>query len=228
MKQRLLNLVRISLVSVSAVALAACAKVNALADAEKNIEPRHSNGPEDPLHAHTMRGRINWEEQRIDAMESQLQALTVELRGLRQALEIMGPFDDVPAAPDALVDVDGGFGLAMPTTATPHLDHVDADAQAFQLADIFAAPPSLAGARSIFHGVQLANYPTQGAAEADWGRLSGEMDLAGLEPRFEDAESGVRLFAGPIESSASAEGLCVELAQLAGTCAPTRYQGVIN
>ncbi len=228
MKQRILNLLRFTLVSVSAVALVACAKVNSLADAETDVEPRRSNGPEDPLHAHVMRGRINWEEQRIDSMENQLQALTVELKGLREALEIMGPFDDVPAAADALVDVDAAHGLTMPRDETPRVSVASGEAAAFDLADIYAPPPSIHNARSIFHGVQLAAYPTQGAASADWMRLSAELDLNGLEPRFNDTGNGVRLYAGPISSRAEASGLCVELTQLAGACEPTRYQGVLN
>lgn len=231
MKKRLFSYVRISVCSISAVAVASCAKMGGMAD-NGDVEPRRSDAPEDLLNAHMERGRIDWEEQRIDALESELQAVNLELRGLRRALEMMGPFDDIETVTDALVEpTDPGDVMARVPNAGPiHLTKQVAQPQtaSFDLSEVYAQPPGAAAMASIFHGAQLARYPTRGAAEADWDRLTQMLELDGLEPRFEELGDGVRLFVGPFTDCESAQGMCFDLGPAAGACEPSGFQGVLN
>ena len=230
MKKQLISYVRLSVCSISAIAVASCARMNGSVHADV-VEPLRSDAPEDLLQAHLERGRLDWEEQRIDALESELQSVNHELKGLRQALEMMGPLDNVADAGDSLLqpaiarDVMDQAPDASPLRLTKV---VAKDSARFDLSDIYATPPGLSEAQSIFHGVRLAQYQTKGAAEADWARLSVELDLEGLEPRFEDAGNGVRLFAGPFTNYEGAAGLCFDLAPVAGACEAAAFQGVLN
>ena len=231
MKKRLLSYLRISVCSIGAVAVTSCAKMGAMASVD-DVEPRRSDAPEDLLSVHQERGRLDWEEQRIDALESELQAVNLELRGLRQALAMMGPFDDVDARGDGLIDLSdpGDVMQQVPNAAPLKLANqiVAPETAAFDVSDVYANPPGAELMSSIFHGAQLARYPTRGAAEADWARLGQLMDLAGLEPRFEDASEGVQLYIGPFADRESAIGLCYDLAPAAGACEPSAFQGVLN
>ena len=231
MSKHFFSYVRVSVCSLSAVAVASCTKIAGTFE-NASTEPRRSDAPEDMLNVHLERGRIDWEEQRIDALESELQAVNLELRGLKQALDLLGPLPETgpigdqllsPANPNEIMDL-------VPDGAPIHLSNISTNGgrDSVNLSDIYADPPELTDGHSIFHGVRLAQYPTRGAAEADWARLTQELPLSGLEPRFEDLSEGVRLFAGPFINRESAVGMCFDLAPAAGQCEPSTFQGVLN
>ena len=224
MKTRFIQLLRFSVYSVSAMAVAACARLSGGGDAAATLDPRRSQLPEGYLDEPELRSRLA-EDRKMDELENEMQALSVELRTLRSALQYMGPLTDEPYDPEGLV-------IASGVDMSPSLDVVvarDAPADAtFDRAEIYAHPPALNGGHSIFYGVRLADYPTRGAAEADWTRMSSELGLTGLEPRFEDLDGRVRLYAGPFDNRADAGGMCVEMAPVAGVCAPSAFQGVAH
>jgi cell division septation protein DedD len=86
--------------------------------------------------------------------------------------------------------------------------------------DLYAPPPSLQGARTLFYEAELGSFQSKQAAEQVWGRLARSPALATLNPRYAATGTNTRLSAGPLGSKAAVDALCVELSSLAGACRP--------
>ena len=104
MRKDLIYLARISICSVAALAISACARFSGGADVTADAEPRREPAPAGAMKGE-LRGRLVVDELRIDELESELQAVNVELRHLRKAIEVMneaelrdGPYSDAAAA----------------------------------------------------------------------------------------------------------------------------------
>ncbi|MEM6626475.1 MAG: hypothetical protein AAGB25_09100 [Pseudomonadota bacterium] len=216
MTHRFLNLLRVTACSVAAIAMTACARFTAPSDLLASGEPKRADAPDDAPAKPTLRGLQEADNARLAMLESDIQTLNAEIADLRAALDLMGPFDDIAAGAQDLVD------------PQPMTD-LSAGQGAIDLSEIYAPAPKLKRGHSLFHSVELAVYPTVSAAKADWARLTSEIDLSGLSPRFlDDDNQRVRLSAGPVMSAIAAEALCADLSARAGACAPSDQWGAIH
>ena len=223
MRKDLIYLARISVCSVAALAISACARFTG-ADVATDVEPRRASAPVGVLKGE-LRGHLVVDELRIDELEDELQAVNFELRHLRKAIEVMNEAElrDGPYAAAAAAHLD--------TLNIAKLDEervADGYAQIVDREDIFADPPMLNGAASLLHRANLAVYPTRGAAEADWARLNNEIDLADYSPRYNEANNGVRLSVGPFFDEKSVQEMCAELTAIAGVCALEIQEGRLH
>jgi hypothetical protein len=194
---RYLRLLAFSVVSLG---LAACVRLAPMVGLPSRAEPRIG----EPSAA----GEVT-EQDRVLALEGQVEALNAELAALRKALVVMGPLPEPSDffIPVASADIAGDI----PTT--------DAETEASaRLARLYAPPPSFASARSLFYEAELGSCRARGAAEAGWNRLAGDKRLAGLHARYSTDGGNIRLVAGPPVGAAAVTSLSVELSALAGQC----------
>ena len=227
MQKRLIKFLQVSVCSLSAVAVAFCARFASLNDQE-SLEPRRADAPEELFPRHVLRGREIWEEQRIDAMENQLQAVSHNLQGLRQALDLMGPFDDVPVAVDALADPDGSGLLSrdVPDAAPIRLNGEIDTQPSLEMAGLGSDVVQVVERGSIFSGVKLVDY-SNSTSSTEQHKKTTLIPLDGFEPRFDEAVQ--KPLVSRIARSIVKEGrLSFDLASLTGAKPPLNFQGVLN
>jgi hypothetical protein len=148
-------------------------------------------------------------------LDRDVAALDSDLTHLRKAIQAMGPlavsadlFVPVEArAPEQAEPVGPVSGITMNEFGA-----------GIPAGDILAPAPQLAAPQSMFYQAELAAYPSQAEAEAGWKRLAPKIQLAGLAPRYDRANSQVRLSVGPLTSAAAVDALCVELSALVSPC----------
>jgi SPOR domain len=209
MALHLMNCLRFIVISVTALGLTACARMNLPDQARLGIEPRFGEPP--------ARGQAEFraapgpaEAGQVEALSLRLDELAEEIGNLRNALAVMGPLPEQTPflAPADLSDA--GF-----TTET------EADlAKAKKLADLYAPPPPLGTGKSLFFEAEMGSYASRGLAEAKWDRVAIVTRIAGLQPHFIEAGGAVRLSVGPLASEAAVNALCVELSAVIGACRP--------
>lgn len=195
--------------SLLALVVAICAKI-APADAEEAVtrpEPLSSNPPE-PGQMGPAAAETRPEPDRLSVLEAQVQALSSEIANIRKALEVISALPQRSDLPDPSLPAENHIVAA--------LDPPD-DAEA-RLAQLYAPPPVLEGAVSLFYEAQLGMFMSRKAAEQDWARLAAAEQLSGLQPRYTAVGAETRLSAGPLSSIAAADALCVELSALVGPC----------
>lgn len=204
MRQWLVSYLRFIGFSAAALVIAACVKI-APAEAATSAEPLFGDPPE----AGQMTAPVaQTDEDRIAALEAQVDALGQEIAQLRKALDVLGPLPDQP-------------GMFIPVVQADISGQPEADPQdeaAARLAQLYAPAPRLAAASSLFYEAELGSFASKEAAEARWKKLVAGNRLAGIEPRYAAVGAEIRLTAGPLMSAAAVDALCVELSALAGPC----------
>ena len=205
MRQWLVSYLRFIGFSAVALVFAACVKIAPAEAAANPAEPLFGDPPEA---GQTTTPAVQTEEDRITALEAQVNALGAEIAQLRKALDVLGPLPDQPGMfiPVAQSDI----------TGEPASD--PQDEAAARLAQLYAPAPKLTAASSLFYEAELGSFANKDAAEARWKKLVAGNRLAGIEPRYAAVGAEIRLTAGPLMSAAAVDALCVELSALAGPC----------
>jgi len=206
MRKLVVSYFRFVAFSVVALGLSACARMNLSDPTMFALEPKLGEPPEVGAMVDKPADGMT-DEQRIEALEAQMEALGADIANIRRALDVMGPLPDPHA---------GLVAATMPEAAKPR----DAEAAA-RLARLYALPPVLGEGRSLFYEAELGSFRSKAAAEAGWSRLAKDGKLAGLTPRYGAAGAETRLSVGPLGSEAAVNALCVELSALAGACRVT-------
>jgi hypothetical protein len=197
MHEWMLIYLRFVAVSVAALSLAACVKLAPPGlFAAQPPEPRIG---ESPAALDASERAPTTDADRIAALEAEVAALDAQLSHLRQALDVLGP---LPAHPDLFIPV---------ADVEPNTES--------SIANLYAPPPMLSGASSLFYEAELGSFATRQAAEARWKQLVATNRLGSLKPAYHDAAgSSVRLAAGPLTTEADVDALCVELSALGSVC----------
>lgn len=216
MRYLAVDYVRMALCGLTALLAVACAR---LAPANSYLAPRDPHPGAPPLDHSSpaaKQARAEAGAARLEKLHRDVAAIDSDLAYLRMAIATMGP---LPSSGNLSVPPDAGAtntpveGAAARSTIT--MDEFGAGIPA---GDILASPPQLAAPRSLFFEAELATYPSQPEAEAAWQGLGPKIRLAGLEPRYDRANSSVRLSVGPLTSVAAVDALCAELSALAVSC----------
>ncbi|ACT59694.1 hypothetical protein Hbal_2011 [Hirschia baltica ATCC 49814] len=220
MKINLLHILRVSVFSVGAIALSACTRISGSGETSYVDDGLRQDPPEGVLIPKDLRSYQPTDElAMVDEIESKVQALNVELKTLRSALEIMQPVDEAAlsysdanysAAPEPISEA----AQHTPSASTPMIDVSEAETQ-------YDEAPEMENGQSLFRYADLGLYPTQGAASADWNRLEGELDLEELTPFYDEVGGGVRLSTGPFANAEDLTEVCVDLSRVAGACEPS-------
>lgn len=206
MRQQVINYLRFAGFSVTALALMAFLKLTGQPAWAGPPEPRLGQAPktsENEPAAQT-------DDHRLDELEGEIARLSKELVNLRAALDLMGPLPDHP-------------GLSLPfepaalAEAAPALS---ADPLDIRKSDLFAPPPSLEGARSLFYAAELGAFKNREAAEAGWRRIAKDARLSAFSPRFTTDGAQTQLVVGSLPSTEAVNALCVELSGVTGACRP--------
>jgi hypothetical protein len=201
MRQQIINYLRFAGFSVTALAMAAFLKLTGQPAWAGPPEPRLGEAPK----ASKNEPAAETDDQRLDQLEAEIDRLSKELANLRAALDLMGPLPDHAGLdlPDA---------NAVKASADPLAN--------IRKSELFAPPPSLEGARSLFHEAELGSFKTRQAAEAGWRRMARDARLAAFEPRFTQVGAETRLVVGSLPNAQAVTALCVELSGLTGACRP--------
>jgi hypothetical protein len=206
MRQQVINYLRFAGFSVMALAIAAFLKLTGQPAWAGPPEPRLGQAPK----ASKSEPAVQTDDQRLDELEGEIDRLSKELEHLRSALELMGPLPDHP-------------GLSLPTqpaSLAEAASQAAADPLDIRKSDLFAPPPSLEGARSLFYAAELGAFKTRDAAEANWRRIAKDARLAAFSPRFTTEGAQTRLVVGSLPSAQAVNALCVELSGVTGACRP--------
>lgn len=213
MKQHRHRSFRIAGCSLVAIALTACARMMAPQEALLRSEPRHSPPP--PEANRKALASLAEKPAQPDAMRRRLAELDRELVHLKDALKRMSP---LPAQREYLVPVEMSA-----------IDHSpDGRVSTIDVSMLYASPPSIEDARSLFYVAELGSYRSRREAESAWATLSSNAHISGLSASFLDDPSGVRLLAGPFTTEDAAAALCVEISALVGSCRENAWQGAYN
>jgi len=207
MRKQLINYLRFAGFSVTALAMMAFLKLTGQPAWAGPPEPRLGQAPK----ASKAEPAAETDDQRLDELEGEIDRLSKELVHLRAALELMGPLPDHPG-------LSLPFQPAAPAEVAPQ---ASADPLAnIRKSDLFAPPPSLEGARSLFYAAELGAFKNRDAAEADWRRIAKDARLAAFSPRFTTDGAQTRLVVGSLPNAQAVDTLCVELSGLTGACRP--------
>jgi cell division septation protein DedD len=212
MRKLLVSYLRFVAFSVVALGLSACARMQLSDPTLFALEPKLGEPPEAGAMIDKPADGLT-DEQRIEALEAQMEVLGANVANIRRALEVMGPLPDPHA---------GLVAATLPEAAKPRDPVAEA---ANRQARLYALPPVLGEGRSLFYEAELGSFRSKAAAEAGWSRLAKDGRLTGLAPRYSFAGTETRLSVGPLASRAAVDALCVELSALAGACrvvAPVR------
>jgi hypothetical protein len=203
MRKQVINYLRFAGFSVTALALMAFLKLTGQPAWAGPPEPRLGQAPK----ASENEPAVQTDDQRLDELEGEIERLSKELVNLRAALDLMGPLPDHP-------------GLSLPTQLAEAAPRASADPLDIRKSDLFAPPPSLEGARSLFYAAELGAFKTRDAAEANWRRIAKDARLAAFSPRFTTDGAQTRLVVGSLPNALAVDTLCVELSGVTGACRP--------
>ncbi|HEV7691170.1 MAG TPA: SPOR domain-containing protein [Hyphomonadaceae bacterium] len=206
MRQQVINYLRFAGFSVTALALMAFLKLTGQPAWAGPPEPRLGQAPK----ASENEPAAQTDDQRLDELEGEIARLSDEIVHLRAALDLMGPLPDHP-----------GLSLPIePARLAEAVPQASADPLDIRKSDLFAPPPSLEGARSLFYAAELGAFKTRDAAEANWRRIAKDARLAAFSPRFTTDGAQTRLVVGSLPNAQAVDALCVELSGLTGACRP--------
>ncbi|MFC7290115.1 hypothetical protein [Hirschia litorea] len=227
MKINLLHILRVSVFSVGAIALSACTRISGSGETSFYDDARRQDPPEGSVRSLNLRGYQPADDlAMVDELESKVQALNHELKTLRSALEIMQPVDE-PAL--SYADSEHAAKPApLQSTSKVTVSETTPSVDMPENADEYEKAPALEKGKSLFRYADLAMYPTQGAAQADWNRLESELDLQELTPYYDEVGGGVRLSTGPFASAEEVADVCVDLSRVAGACEPAKAGNVLQ
>jgi hypothetical protein len=208
MRAYLVSYLRFVGFSVVALVVAACAKLAPPETAMGRPEPLFGEPPEAGQMAASPPILMS-EDERIAALETQIDTLDAEIAHLREALDVLGP---LPEQDRMFIPVARAEILSDEIAVDPEYEANT------KLARLYATPPVLTQARTLFYEAELGSFSSNAAAEAGWKRLAAGNRMAGLQPRYSAVGAETRLVAGPLASEAAVNALCVELSALAGPC----------
>jgi hypothetical protein len=200
MQKYLVDYLRLIGFSLSAVAIAACARLapQGMAMMALTPEPRFTDAP-NPSEIAPRFYEQQAEDDRMDELQARMDALDAQIINLRKVLDVLGPLPDHAELfiPVMLSEIDG-------TASTTDIAHRYSPVLRGTEADI-----------ARFHRIELASYPAQAEAEARWGDLAAAGTLTRRRPGYDRIESGISL-AGRISQNDAVNALCVELSAVAG------------
>ncbi len=198
MQNRLANYLRLIGFSLSAVAVAACARLSPQSLASLVPEPRFTDAPT-PAEIVPQFFEKQAEDDRMAELEARLDALDSEIVNLRKVLEALRPLPDHPELfiPVMLSEVDGTG------TKTDSMHRYS------------PVPRGSDAAIARFQRIELASYPAQAEAEARWNELASAGTLTRRRPGYDGIEAGISLN-GRISDDDAVNPLCVELSAISG------------
>ncbi len=222
MKIDMLHILRVSILSVGAIAISACTRISGTGETSFIDDGRRTDPPEEALSGRHLRGYQSVDEIAVvDEIESKIQAINLELKTLRSALEIMRPLDEPALDFAESVETEVVVAETKASASTPAIELDEADSD-------YEDAPKLENGKSLFRYADLGMYPTEAAADADWTRLQGELDLEELTPYYDEVGGGVRLSTGPFANAADLTEVCVDLSRVAGACEPSKSGRVLQ
>lgn len=200
MQTYLVHYLRLVGFSLSAIAIAACARLapQGMAAAALAPEPRLT-APPTPSEIAPQYFAQQVEDDLMDELQARMDALDAQIINLRKVLDLVGPLPDHPEIfiPVMLSEVDG-------TAANTDIAH--------------RYSPVLRGTEAElarFHRIELASYPAQAEAEARWNDLVAAGTLTHRRPGYDRIDTRIRLD-GRISNDNAVNALCVELSAIAG------------
>lgn len=198
MRQYLVRYLRSIGVSTAAFGLAVCVPMAAAQTPAQKPEPRFGEAPASDT-AQTDASAAETLAAAEAALEADMAAATAQISNIRKVMEVLGPLPEHP-------------GLFIPVSMAGEAPR--------SRAELYAVAPKLDRSASLFHQAELGSFATRAAAETRWRALAETNKLASLAPAYADVGAEVRLSAGPLDSVAQVEALCVELTALGGPCRP--------
>lgn len=198
MRQYLVRYLRSIGVSTAAFGLALCVPMAAAQVPSHEPEPRIGEAPvtdASPADASAAETLAAAEV----ALEADMAAATAQISNISKVMDILGPLPEHP-------------GLFIPVSLKGEAPR--------NRAELYAVAPKIGRSVSLFHQAELGSFATRAAAETRWRQLAETNKLASLVPAYADVGAEVRLSAGPLDSAAQVEDLCVELTALGGPCRP--------
>jgi hypothetical protein len=209
MRSLVVAYVRFLAFSVTALTLAACAKLAPADLGMRRPEPKFGEPPE-AAKMLTEQAPSQSQAESVEALEHQVAVIDAELANLRKALDVMGP---LPEQADLFI-------------ATMIEDMPEADPQmenAARLVQLYAPALQLHSASPLFFEAELGALHHRFAKPGS-GNLAVSR-LACLDPRFGADRAPTRLTVDALAGEAAVDALCVELSALTGACrvaAPVR------
>lgn len=196
MRQYAVRYLRSIGVSTAAFGLAVCAPLAAAQTLAHQPEPRFRDAPaSDASETEAPAAQVLAAQEA--ALEADVAAAAAQISNLRKVMEVLGPLPDHP-------------GLFIPVRLEEETPR--------DTAELYALAPRLDRSATLFHRAELGSFASQAAAEARWRQLSETIQLSRLAPAYADIGAEVHLTAGPLDSAAEVEALCIELSALAGPC----------
>lgn len=200
MQKYLVNYMRLVGFSLSAIAIAACARLapQGMAVTALAPEPRFTDAPT-PAEIAPQFYEQQAEDDRMDELQARMDALDAQIVNLRKVLDVVGPLPDHPEIfiPIMLSEID------KPMT----------DAEAAHRYSAIARGNEAEIAR--FQRIELASYPAQALIEARWNKLAAAGTLTRSRPGYDRIEAGISL-AGRLSKDDALNALCVELSAISG------------
>ena len=190
--------------SLTAVALAACARLTPQSMAALALEPRFTDAPT-PAEIAPQFFEQQAEDDRMDELQARMDALDAQIINLRKVLDVLGPLPDHAELfiPVMLSEIDG----AGPDTNVAHR--------------YSPVPRGTEADIARFHRIELASYPAQAEAEARWNELAAAGTLTRRRAGYDGIEAGISLD-GRISDDDVVNALCVELSAIAGPARAAR------
>lgn len=181
MKHMIARRIRWFAFGAAALAVALGARLQRLADAPLAPQPLRASAPDIPVLGEQEFSPFEME-LRVNAIESAVQALNVELRSLRLALEAMSPLPETTEyfIPVAVSELDDGADLS--TRPVDILALIDGAPRLLPEGAFFSAVMGSNAAGSLLD----ADWRAESAGLADatgWASVVSGVRLSGLEPR---------------------------------------------
>jgi hypothetical protein len=189
---------KLAYISVVALSLSACARMQVSDPNMFAIDPILGDGPEAGATANSSRA-LETEAERVARLEAQVAELSSDVAHLRRALDIL----------------DGQAKPAPVPLATSFVETIRPD----PVSQLYAlAPPSAQAGKSLFFEAELGAFRSKDAAEDCWRRLAGEASMADLNPRFTITGAETRLVVGPLLSEAAVNAIKIDASAVSGPC----------
>jgi hypothetical protein len=195
MSTQLLDLPRIAVCSLLAFLTCACARWSQADSPPGRPDPRIGHGPS--LGTNGV-ADVDSADSHIQLLQTQISAMEADLVHLRFALDRMG--------------VAGKSAPTLTSARAPQSAAVAASS------DLFAPPPKLANAGTLFYEADLSVHADRASAEGAWSSLSQRISLPGLAPRITETHGQTLLSVGPLTSADAVEALCAQIVTFTGVC----------
>lgn len=195
MTHAIIDYPRIAVCSLLAFLTCACARWSQADQPPSRPDPKFGHGPSLGMNGES---DVDALESHVQILEQKLAEINADLVPLRFALDRMG----------------GSKSNAPILVSAPVPDSAATAASS----DLYAPPPRLATAATLFYEADLSQHADRTSAEAAWARLSRQISLPGLSPRLREAGNRIQLSVGPLTSADSVEALCAQIVTVTGSC----------